>query len=98
MRCGADPHDVRVVVGVEEVDVVGQPADTEHGDDHHEHLDHLPLVLPALDGGLCQLPGSVSPQILSWRTTNSFTLLYESLQYTKCLAATNNQQKNLYNI
>ena len=35
--------DLLVVVGVDEVDVVGQPADGEDDDHHHEHLDDLQL-------------------------------------------------------
>ena len=31
----------RVVVGVDEVGVVGQPADAEHDQDHDEHLGQL---------------------------------------------------------
>ena len=58
-------HDGGLVVGVEEVDVVGQPADSEHRDDHHEHLDDPPLVLPALDGALSKFPWGVSPQVLT---------------------------------
>ena len=53
------------MVRVQEVDVVGEPADAEHGDDDNEHLDDLPLVLPALDGAVRQLSWSVAPQILS---------------------------------
>ena len=33
--------DVRVMVGVDEVAVVRQPADCEDHHDHDEHLDHL---------------------------------------------------------
>ena len=33
--------DLLVVVGVDEVDVVGQPADREDDHHHHEHLDNL---------------------------------------------------------
>ncbi len=32
-----------VVVGVDEVDVVGKPADGEDDDHHHEHFDHLKI-------------------------------------------------------
>ena len=34
-------HDLRVEIGVDEVGVVGKPADGEDGDDHTEHLDNL---------------------------------------------------------
>ena len=40
--------DVRVVVGVDEVDVVGSPAHHEYEDDEGEHLHDLLLVIPAL--------------------------------------------------
>ena len=40
--------DVRVVVGVDEVDVVGGPAHHEYEDDEGEHLHDLLLVIPAL--------------------------------------------------
>jgi hypothetical protein len=33
--------DLLVVIGVDEVDVVGEPADGEDDDNHHEHLDNL---------------------------------------------------------
>ena len=58
-------HDGRLVVGVDEVDVVGEPAHSEHEDDHDKHLDDLPLVLPALDCTLSQLARGVSPQVLA---------------------------------
>lgn len=58
-------HDGGLVVGVDEVDVVGEPADPEDRDDDHKHLNYFPLVLPALHRALSQLPGGVSPQILS---------------------------------
>ena len=61
-----EPHDLRVVVGVDEVDVVGEPADAEHGDDNHKHLDNLPLIFPTLDCTVCDFPGGISPQIFSW--------------------------------
>ena len=41
--------DVRVVV-VDEVGVVGQPADAEHDQHHDEHDAHLPLVLDLVVG------------------------------------------------
>ena len=45
--------DVGVVVGVDEVDMVGSPAHHEYEDDESEHLHDLLLVVPALgDGGL----------------------------------------------
>ena len=58
-------HDGRLVVGVDEVDVVGEPAHSEDGDDHDKHLDDLPLVLPALDCALSELARGVSPQVLA---------------------------------
>ena len=58
-------HDGRLVVGVDEVDVVGEPADPEHGDDHDKHLNDLPLVLPTLDCALSELARGVSPQVLA---------------------------------
>ena len=38
-------EDVGVVVGVEEVGVVGEPAHPEHCQHHHEHDAHLGQVL-----------------------------------------------------
>ena len=40
-----DPRDLRVVVGVDEVDVVGGPAHHEDPDHHREHLHKLPHTL-----------------------------------------------------
>ena len=62
-----EPHDIWVVVGIDEVDVVGEPADPEHTDDHHKHLDNLPLVFPTLYCTVRDLSRSgVSPEIFSW--------------------------------
>ena len=58
-------HDGGLVVGVEEVDVVWEPANTEDRDDDDEHLDYSPLVLPALDCTLSKFPRGVSPQVLT---------------------------------
>ena len=58
-------HDGGLVVGVEEVDVVRQPADPEDGDDDDKHLDYPPLVLPTLDCTLSKFPRCVSPQVLT---------------------------------
>ena len=59
------PHYLRVVVGVEEVDVVWEPANTKDRDDDDKHLDYPPLVLPALDCTLSELARGVSPQVLA---------------------------------
>ena len=58
-------HDGGLMVGVEEVDVVGEPANAEYRDDDNKHLDYLPLVLPALDCTLSKFPRGVSPQVLT---------------------------------
>ena len=61
-----EPHDIWVVVGIDEVDVVGEPADPEHTDDHHKHLDNFPLVFSTLDRAVCDFSRSISPQVFSW--------------------------------
>ena len=55
------PHDLRVVVGVDEVDMVGEPADPKHHNHEGKHLDHLLLVLLALIGAVRVLPRHVIP-------------------------------------
>lgn len=40
--------DLLVVIGVDEVDVVGEPADGEDDDHHHEHLDNLQHQIKAI--------------------------------------------------
>ena len=42
-----DPGDVGVVVGVEEVDVIGRPAHHEDENNHSEHQHHLARALSA---------------------------------------------------
>ena len=42
-----DPGDVGVVVGVEEVDVIGSPAHHEDENNHSEHQHHLARALSA---------------------------------------------------
>ena len=54
------------MVRIQEVDMVRKPADAKDGDDHDEHLDDLPLVLPALDGAVRELSRGVAPQILAY--------------------------------
>ena len=61
-----EPHDLGVVVGVDEVDVVGEPADAEHRDDHRKHLDNLPFVFPTLDGAVRDFSRSISPEVFTW--------------------------------
>ena len=58
-------HYLGIMVGVQEVDVIGEPAHSKDSDDHHEHLDDLSLVLPALDGAVCEFSRSVPPKILA---------------------------------
>lgn len=58
-------HDLGVVVGVDEVDVVGEPADAEHGDDHRKHLDNLSLVFPTLDRAFRDFSRCISPEVFT---------------------------------
>ena len=60
-----EPHDLGLVVGIQEVDVVGEPADAKHGDDHRKHFDNLPLVFPTLDRALRDFSGCVSPKVFT---------------------------------
>ena len=45
------PHDLRVVVGVDEVYMVGEPADYKEDDHNEAHLDNLPLLLHSPGNG-----------------------------------------------
>ena len=61
-----EPHDLGVVVGVDKVDVVGEPADAEHSDDHRKHLDNLPFVFSTLNRAVRDFSRSISPEVFTW--------------------------------
>ena len=44
-------HDGRVIVGVDEICMVGQPAHAEDGDHATKHLHYLKIVNMKLEGG-----------------------------------------------
>ena len=58
-------HDGGLVVGVDEVDVVREPTNTEDRNDDNKHLDYSSFVLPALNSTLSEFPRGVPPQVLA---------------------------------
>ena len=57
-------HDARAVVGVQEIDMIGEPTNPKNNDEENEHLDNLLLILSTSDDTLCHLSqGLLAPEL-----------------------------------
>ena len=59
-------HDARAVVGVQEIDMIGEPTDPKNNDEENEHLDNFLLIPSTSDDTLRHLSrGVLAPELPS---------------------------------